>query len=70
MVHLHTLKVHINTLYLSHRRLMVVERKLLTEGWKAIGKAKFEYMAGAVEVKDNNVIINYLPKYKVNLQRT
>ena len=49
---------------------MVVERKLLTEGWKAIGKAKFEYMARAVEVKDTNVIINYLPKYKVNLQRT
>ena len=48
---------------------MVIERKLLTEGWKAIGKAKFEYMAEAVKVKDTNVIIDYLPRYKVNLQR-
>ena len=46
---------------------MVIERKLLTEGWKAIGKAKFECMAEAVKVKDTNVIIDYLPRYKVNL---
>ena len=31
---------------------MVIERKLLTEGWKAIGKAKFEYMAEAVKVNN------------------
>jgi len=48
----------------TDRRLMVIERKLLTEGWKSVGIAKFKRMASAVEVKDTNVIICYPPQWK------
>jgi len=52
-------------LFITFRRLMVIERKLLTEGWKSVGIAKFKRMASAVEVKDTNVIICYPPQWKV-----
>ena len=47
---------------------MVIESRLLTEGWKSVGIAKFKRMASAVEVKDTNVIINYASQWKVSIR--
>ena len=46
---------------------MLIEKRLLSEGWKTTAKANFSHLAKPVNVKDNNVIVSYLPKYKVGV---
>ena len=44
---------------------MVIERRVLSEGWKSVNQAIFEFMSKPVEMKDVNVVVSYDPKYKV-----
>ncbi len=48
-----------------YRRFTVIERRILTEGWKSSQHAIFEFMSKPVEYKDLNVVVSYNPKYKV-----
>ena len=45
---------------------MLIERRVLDEGWKTEKCASFKHFATQVEVKDVNVVIHYLPNIKVH----
>ena len=44
---------------------MLIERKILTEGWNSFKDVEFETFEAPVEIKDVTMIINYAEKYKV-----
>ena len=44
---------------------MLIERRVLGDGWNSEKSAVFEHFAGPVEVKDVNVVMHYLPNIKV-----
>ena len=44
---------------------MVIERNLLTEGWKSVAIAPFFKFAKPVVTKETNVVMDYSSKYKV-----
>ena len=47
------------------RRFMLIERRVIGEGWKSEKSAYFQHFAGLVEVKDINVVMQYRPEVKV-----
>ncbi len=44
---------------------MLIERKILTEGWTSFQDVEFEMFEAPIEIKDITVVINYSRKYKV-----
>ena len=44
---------------------MLIERRVIGEGWKSEKSAYFPHFAGLVEVKDVNVVMQYRPEVKV-----
>ena len=44
---------------------MLIERRVLGEGWTSEKSACFHHFAGLVEVKDINVVMRYRPEVKV-----
>ena len=51
---------------IHYRRLMLIEQRVLGEGWKSEKSAIFQYFSGPVEVKDINVVMHYRPEIKVH----
>ena len=52
--------------YFTHcRRFLLIERRVLGEGWKSEKSAVFQHFAGPVEVKDINIVMHYRPEIKV-----
>ena len=47
------------------RRMLLIERKILTEGWKSFQDIEFRMFESPVEIKDVTVLIHYSKKYKV-----
>lgn len=47
------------------RRMLLIERKILTEGWKSFQDIEFKTFESPVEIKDVTVLINYSKDYKV-----
>ncbi len=44
---------------------MLIERKILTEGWTSFQDVEFGTFDAPVEIKDVTILINYSKKYKV-----
>ena len=44
---------------------MIVERRILTEGWKSVNFAAFADMDRPVRTKEKSVVISYRPEAKV-----
>ena len=47
------------------RRALLIERKVLTEGWKSFQEISFQAFEFPVEVKDLTVIIKYSKEHQV-----
>ena len=59
--------IHFTSLLLYYcRRLMLMEQRVLGEGWKSEKSAIFQLFSGPVEVKDINVVMRYHPEIKVH----
>ncbi|XP_064395949.1 intermembrane lipid transfer protein VPS13A-like isoform X2 [Halichondria panicea] len=64
--HVEISKSPLKFVLVTDRRFTVIERRILTEGWKSSQHAIFEFMSKPVEYKDLNVVVSYNPKYKDN----
>ena len=55
----------VHFLLVTDRRVLLIERKILIEGWKSFQEVKFDRFESPVEIKDVNIFIKYSKEYKV-----
>ena len=46
--------------------MLIIERRILVEGWKSLQDMEFKTFDVSVEIKDLTIIITYAKEYKVS----